>query len=201
MKNYTSNIEGFWFNLELTIQGSIMTWWVACWYGYWLLAMDKCSKANMAIYKVCIRPLLVAMAIAYGLWLLVVAFLLWLLPIACGYCLWLLTIGYCSWQWLLATTYEYLHNGLLWKKLFAMVITYGYFLWLLATNYGYLHNGLLCLQLLAMDKGIGYRLSPMAIGYSYWLLVILGSDFFFAFSFIILALRSRVFRAVFRFEV
>ncbi len=133
------------------------------------------------VYWVCIRPLVVAMAIAYGLWLLDVAFLLWLLPmainywllllamaIACGYGYWLqpmdiYTMGYYGksyWPWLLVISY--------WLLL--VVISYGYWLWLLATNYGYLHNGLLCLQLLAMDKGIAYCLSLMPI--CYWLLIL-----------------------------
>jgi hypothetical protein len=50
------------------------------------------------------KAIIVAMAISFGYWLL---------TIALGY-------GYCLWLWILATSYKYLHNGLLWVQLLAM---------------------------------------------------------------------------------
>jgi hypothetical protein len=52
-------------------------------------------------------------AIAFGYWVL-------LLAMVVAYCLWLLAIDYCPWLWILATSYKYLHNGLLWVQLLAM---------------------------------------------------------------------------------
>jgi hypothetical protein len=53
------------------------------------------------------------MAIAFGYWLVRLAMVV-------AYCLWLLAIDYCPWRWILATSYKYLHNGLLWVQLLAM---------------------------------------------------------------------------------